>query len=216
MKVGWDVSHMEFTITDHYYFSKLRKLLAREGVNVVTLESLDNIEDFDVIVLNYPEKQFSKDEKDRLIKFVENGGRLIALGYYKNEDGVSGVLNDIAKEFGMKILNDVVLDEENNVNGDPYFPVTSRVADILNGIKKVVLPCSAPILIDREKGRILITGEKTSKSELNTSTIMAGVSKKGKGEFILIGTCVFWDNYSIDLYDNSKLAIWLLKYKRRN
>ena len=216
MKVGWDVSHMEFTIADHYYFSKLSKLLAKEGIDVVILKSLDDLEDFDVIVLNYPEKKFRKEEKDKLIKFVENGGRLIALGYYKDEDGVSSVLNDIARDFGMEILNDVVLDEENNINGDPYFPITSKVSSMLSGVKKVVLPCSAPISIDNDKVEILIMGEKTSRSESNTSTILAGLSNRGKGEFVLIGTCVFWDNYSIDLYDNSKLAIWLLKYRKRS
>ena len=39
-----------------------------------------------------------------------------------------------------------------------------------------------------------------------------GVRVKMGGELIVIGTCVFWDNYSIDLKDNRVLALDLLTF----
>ena len=191
MRVVWDISHGEFLIIDHYYFSKLRKEIEK----IAELKLAKSLEEWegDILVLNYPEKRFSREEIERIKDFVHDGGRVIALGYYDNHDGVSGVLNGLAREFGMEIKGRVE-DRENNFNGDPLFPVTSKVYEFNDGVERVLMPCSA-----------MVRGGKTV-VESESGAGIAGMYRKG-GEFVLIGTCVFWDNFSIDKFNNREFAI---------
>jgi len=213
MRVAWDISHMEFTIEDHYYFSKLKKLAKENGIEIKVISDLSSLSHFDTLVLNYPEKRFNENEINELINFVEEGGRLIALGYYNNEDNVATVINDVSENFGMILLDDSIYDEVNNYDNDPLYPTTSNISSILTDVTKVMLPCSASVKLNSSQTEVLIKGEKTAKSNKFGTKIFAGLSKKGKGEFILFGTCVFWDNYSINVLDNGKLALRLLNYK---
>ena len=92
VKIGWDISHLEFTIEDHYYFSILKSSLKESGAVVKEVDSFKDITRYDVTVLNYPEKTFTKElcdvmaasgciavtgglevASDRLLKLMEKG-----------------------------------------------------------------------------------------------------------------------------------------------
>jgi hypothetical protein len=209
VRIGWDVSHLEFTIDDHYYYSVLKSNIIESGASVATLKSLEFLNGFDVLVLNYPEKSFTKREVKKVIKFIEEGNRVVACGYYNNEDGIADCVNSISSNFGLTLKKDSVRDTLNNDKGDELLLVTSRVLSHDYKVRKILLPCCSSIEI-RGKSNSVVAMSQGSKSLPGTGQIIAAQSNFGRGEFILIGTCVFWDNYSISRYSNLRFSINLL------
>jgi hypothetical protein len=209
VRIGWDVSHLEFTIDDHYYYSVLKSNIIESGASVATLKSLEFLNGFDVLVLNYPEKSFTKREVKKVIKFIEEGNRVVACGYYNNEDGIADCINSISSNFGLTLKKDSVRDTLNNDKGDELLLVTSRVLSHDYKVRKILLPCCSSIEI-RGKSNSVVAMSQGSKSLPGMGQIIAAQSNFGRGEFILIGTCVFWDNYSISRYSNLRFSINLL------
>ncbi|RLG64651.1 hypothetical protein DRN89_02480, partial [archaeon] len=78
--VGWDASHGEFLVEDYYYLSKLGKLLRERGIKVNQVEDFDELEEYDVIVFNYPEEEFEKKEVERIEKWLSKGKRNVEIG----------------------------------------------------------------------------------------------------------------------------------------
>jgi len=202
--IGWSVFHQEFTIEDHYYFSILKKAIKYKLIN-----SLEEAEDCKVIVFNYPEKPFSKKEIEKIVSLVEEGRRVIALGYYMNEDDVASILNELSSPFNLRMLPSAVIDEKSSINEDPLLLVTSKVKIFSEGVKKVLLPCVAPIEIKGGKAEPILLSEDSSSPP---SQILGARVLYGKGEFILLGTCVFWDNFSINHFDNLRFSLNLLSF----
>src|SRR5712692_3663625 len=99
IRIGWDISHLEFTIEDHYYFSILKSSLKESGAVVKEVDSFKDITRCDVIVLNYPEKTFTKEEVKIIRRCLEEGRRVIAAGYYNNEDNIAGCINSLSSHF---------------------------------------------------------------------------------------------------------------------
>ncbi len=207
--IGWDVSHLEFTIDDHYYYSILKSKIIESGASVTTLKSLEDLRGIDVLVLNYPEKSFTKREVEKIAKFVEKGNRVVACGYYNNEDGIADCINSIASPFGLALRKDCVRDKLNNYRGDELLLVTSRILSHDYKVRKILLPCCSSIKV-RGKSNSVVAMSQGSRSGRGTGQIIAAQSYIGKGEFILIGTCAFWDNYSISRYSNLRFSINLL------
>ena len=211
LRVAWDVSHQEFTIEDHYYFSILKKLLESEGVLVSEISDLRDLNDYDVLVLNYPERPFNMDDVRIIRSFLERGGRVILLGYYNNEDGIADNVNSLASHFGIRLNKDAIIDNQNNFGDDKFFVVTSKVN--IKDISKVMMACTASVTPTEDSAIPIIVGEHTARSTEGHEPIIAVYKKVGEGDLIVFGTCVFWDNYSIEKYDNKKLALKLLTEK---
>lgn len=216
MRIAWDISHQEFTIEDHYYFSILKRELKRRNIDVFELDKLSDIlkEKADVLVINYPEKPFSRGDVDIVQRFLNRGGKVIVLGYYANEDGIAATINSLTKHFGLVLRADRVYDPINNDGGDEFLIVTSRVLNFNRGVRKVLFPCSASIKILNEKASAIVEAEDTARSNLGGDPILMVMLSFGKGTLILGGTCVFWDNYSIGKYNNKEFSLNLLLGRR--
>ncbi len=207
-RIAWSVSHHEFTIEDGYYFSILRRELEQVGAEVLPVPRLEEGFQAPVLVLNYPEDPFTPEEVDALREYVAGGGRLLALAYYQNEDRVAEILNAVARPFGVRFGHDHVQDPVHHHGQDPYMVVTRRVHGV-PGVQRVLMPYAAPLHIHGEKARALVEAEDTAVSP-SGSRVLAAQANHGRGTFIAVGTCVFWDNYAITAYDNRTFALWLL------
>ncbi len=211
-KVAWDYTHQEFTITDYYYFSILQKVCEENDIKVDEVTDWNKLAEYDVIVFNYPEIPFNEKEVQDIVNLVKQGKRVVILGYYKNEDNIADTVNTLAKAFGLEMNPDEVTDPENNHNNDPYFVVTSKVYQYNDGVQKLMLACTPSISLKGDNTSVVIEGEPTAVSNKGFKPILgAKYQDPSGGEFIVIGTCVFWDNYSIELYNNKQFAINLLK-----
>ncbi len=187
MQVAWDTSHDEFTIEDYYYFSKLKKFAAEEGIEILDVHKFSELVNYDTIVFNYPEREFDRGEESRIKLWARRGKNLIFTAYYSNIDGVAENINKVLRNIsGIKVNYDLVCDDQNNY-GDEKFPVA------FCGELKVVMPCSASI----SGGTPFVTGK--------------SVFGAREGRIFVLGTCVFWDNYSIELGDNREFSLRLLR-----
>jgi len=198
-RIAWDVSHQEFIVSDHYYFWKLEKLIREElDSEVVEIENLEKVVngDFQILIFNYPEIPFSPQDIEIVRKFLELGGRVGIFGYYKNEDRIADTINSLVKHFGLSHHGDVVTDAVHNEEDDPLF-----VHGVMSDGTVVALACTATV----EGGEPLVVGYDTAKSSEGYSPVFFVSKPVGAGELILGGTCVFWDNYSIDRVGNTKL-----------
>ncbi len=206
MVVGWDATHGEFTIEDYYYFSKLKRYAEKEGIEIYEVKRFCELDEYDVIVFNYPEKDFRNWEIRKILRWIKLGKRVIFASYYGNMDLVSDRINKVLAKIGVRIRinNDVVIDPENN-NGDVLFP---------KGIYReytVVMPCSSSI--SSKNGVLIRSSEKAVSHPTGLRRPVLGIKLRIGGELIVLGTCVFWDNYSIDFEDNRILALDLLRYE---
>ena len=206
MSVGWDNSHGEFTIEDYYYFSKLRRYAEKEDIEIYEIKNFNKLGDYDVIVFNYPEKDFKSQEIAKIRRWLKAGKRVIFAAYYENMDGVAERINKaLAKmEIPVRINNDVVMDPVNNYE-DVLFPKAKYKEHT------VVMPCSASVTA---KDNVIVQTFETAKCHpTGIESPALGVKLDVGGELIVLGTCVFWDNFAIEWEDNRELAIDLLKFE---
>ena len=207
INIGWDISHLEFTIDDHYYFSKLKTLLNSSVSSVREVSVFYELEFSDVIVLNYPEIGFTDYETDFLYHMVKSGKRVIVTGYYNNEDNIGDTVNTLCSRFGVHLNKDEIKNKDNNADSDPLLPVTSSILAYNQSVTEVMLPCCASIDIIGDGVRPFILNKA---GNVKKNDVMGTITNTGKGQFLLIGTCVFWDNYAITKYSNSIFSLNML------
>jgi len=204
-KIAWSVAHQEFIISDHYYFWKLEKFikedLGKEVEEVADLEKVLNGE-YDVLIFNYPEIPFVENDIEIVEKFLKLGGKVGIFGYYKNEDRIADTINSLISYFGMKHNGDIVTDTVNNEEGDSLMVKAKFVKG-----GEVVLACTATV----SGGEPIVVGYETSKSSEMNPLIYFSEKRIHNGILIVGGTCVFWDNYSINRGDNKSLIRYILE-----
>jgi hypothetical protein len=121
----------------------------------------------------------------------------------------------------MELNGDEVTDEVNNHQGDAYFVVTSKLRRYTKNEKnevtvyKILLPCTASIKPLMPDIKVVARAEDTARSNQDNYTLLIAeqIAPTSGGYFCLAGTCVFWDNYSIELYDNLAFSLNLLRHK---
>lgn len=211
-KVAWDVSHQEFIISDHYYFSKLQRYCKENNIIVEEVEDFNKLADYDTIIFNYPEIPFSEDEANFIEELVKKGKTVGIFAYYKNEDRIADTCNTLSERFGIKFNGDIITDNINNYENDNLLITTSNLFNLPEGINKVMLACTDSLTTTKKEVRPLVEAEDTAKSKLLKEPLLFAeyVDPQSNGKFIAGGTCVFWDNYSIDLYNNKEFSLNLL------
>ena len=198
MKVAWDVSHSEFAVRDHYYYSRLLEIAAESGIKMEEIDSINAIKEYDVLVVNYPEEEFTDKEGEKIKNFVKGGGRLIVLAYYENKDNSARASTSISKNFGVKFNEDKVTSSKSEEN--EYIIVTSRIEKFNHNVEKIVLPCPCSV----DSGNYFVYEE-------DKNLPLFSYVKYGKGIAIFGGSCAFWDNHSIERANNRNFALNLLK-----
>ncbi len=217
VKVAWSTTHQEFIISDHYYFSKLQKYAKENDILVEEVDEFDKFSNYDVIIFNYPEIPFKDEEVDFIQELVKKGKKVGIFAYYKNEDRIADTCNTMSERFGIKFNGDIITDDVNNYDNDNLLITTTKTSEKMKekGINKVVLACTDSLTITGNNVLPVIYAEDTAKSQLGKDKILfARYQDSSGGCFIAGGTCVFWDNYSIDLYNNKELSIQLLSHKK--
>lgn len=208
VKIAWSIAHGEFTLEDGYYFSHLKRELEKRGAELSYPSRLEQAEGASVLVLNYPELPFSREEVAWLLDYVERGGRLLALAYYNNEDHVAEILNGVTEPFGVRFLYDGIRDPQHHLREDPYLVVTRRSYAYREGVSELFMPYSAPVTL-LDGGETVVEAEPTALSDSGERKMAVQV-RRGRGRLIAIGTCVFWDNYALPFCDNLRFALNLL------
>ncbi|RMD46321.1 MAG: hypothetical protein D6831_02100 [Aquificota bacterium] len=210
-KVAWSVAHQEFIISDHYYFSKLQRYAKEAGIHIDEVDEVERFSEYDTVIFNYPEIPFKPEEVDFIEELVKKGKTVGIFAYYKNEDRIADTCNTLSERFGIHFNGDIVTDNINNYENDNLLVVTSDTYNLPENIGKVMLACTDTLTTRKAEVKPLIHGEDTAESKKGLDLLLfAEYVDPSGGKFIAGGTCVFWDNYSIDLYNNKEFSLNLL------
>lgn len=116
--------------------------LQDEEINLLMKKAVP--EDCDLLLMNGPTSDISKEEKTILTKYIQKGGKvMILLGDSKKE---TPVLNAFLKEYGLESQNGYIADTERCYQGNYYniFPVLSGSDAMMKGIEnQMVLMANA-------------------------------------------------------------------------
>ena len=140
---------------------------------------------------------------------MEKGTKDIITENYNNEDMKSDNVNYLSSHFDLYLNEDTVRDKINNDKGDELLVVTSKVLSYNDHVKKVLFPCSGSVNIygDHIEPTVLLEN-KPSRSR--KEKLIGAEAQVGEGKFIMLGTCVFWDNFAIRKYSNLRFSLNLL------
>lgn len=94
--------------------------LELKELNLVTAENVP--EDAAGILLNSPETDYSKEEADKVISYLQNGGKAIILTDYIGKELTN--YNSILTEYGIEITDGIVIEKDSNMYVQrPYYLV---------------------------------------------------------------------------------------------
>ncbi len=188
-----------------YYYSVILEIINEIGHHYIS-RSPAEWEIGDIVIFNYPEKEFKENEIEKIDELIKNGKYVIFTAYYDNEDCVCEIINDISKQYGIEVLNTCIKDNDNcmEIKGkkDEKMVVTSKIHRFNKSVEKIVLGYCAPISV-KSNANALVESEKGE-------NMAAYYKDDSDGMLIVFGTCTFWDNFSIDKFDNRKFVENLL------
>jgi hypothetical protein len=210
----WSYTKGEFVVFDHYYFSILYKYLKDNYELAIptsfnSLKKMSKKENFNTIIFNYPEKKFTQSQLDELINLFDSGKRIVFLTYYKNEDNSSSISNTFLNKLGININYDELVQDEKVYNNDKYLLIIDDIDPVLgNQVSKILIPCTSTISIKKKKDYQYKPLLKSNSNKIVT----VEVQNSNNGKVLAFGSCVFWDNFSIVLYDNFQFVKNLINY----
>lgn len=173
--------------------------LAKENVEYETINLLnyDKIpEDAACLLINGAVKDFSADDKDKVIAYLEAGGRVVLVAGYTEEETPN--LDSLLSYMGMSIAEGMIVEQDTRqYYGNPYYllPTISN-NDYTEGIYGqryyIFAPFALGILIENEDAegmsyeRILSTSD-TAFSKVNLANIEAYNKEEGDidGPFVI-------------------------------
>ncbi len=188
-----------------YYYSQLLEIINQIGDHHISRSSAE-WEKGDIVIFNYPEKEFKEEEIEKIDELVKSGKYVIFTAYYNNEDCVCDVINDVSREYGIEVLNSCVRDKDNctEMKGrkDEKMVVTSSIYRFNKGVERIFMGYCAPVSV-KGSADALVESEKGE-------GMAAYYKDDSDGMLIVFGTCTFWDDFSIKKFDNEKFVRNLL------
>ena len=110
--VFYEAGTTQYTIQKEY--SKLAEELRKKSYEVATIEkgdiTKDKLENYDILVIMNPNKQFTTDEITALIWFVLQKGRGLMIN-----GGGQGKANQLTIIFGVTVDNGILIDSQNQI-----------------------------------------------------------------------------------------------------
>lgn len=118
-----------------------------EDLNLLTTGKVPD--DADCLMIISPEKDFSKMEKDAIIKYLKKGGNAIIVADYLGNNTKRENFDAVLKAYGVKIENGVVLEADSDylyggTNNPTYIMPTTGTHTITNDMKSTNYRCLMP------------------------------------------------------------------------
>lgn len=110
--------HGEAELTESFQEALERDNLETESLSLLNLESVP--EETECILINSPSTDISETERDMLLDFMEEGGRVLVISGTTEEEALPN-LNSVIENYGIFVQEGVVVEEytENYVYGNP-------------------------------------------------------------------------------------------------
>jgi uncharacterized membrane protein len=172
------------------------------------------LEEFGVLVI--PSMQvwahdFKPAEDAAIRRYVENGGGVLFLGRSFDRRGGFKSLN----QFGIKDTNDMIMDREHHIDGDPYYVTYTDLVEhpITDGVKVFQSRGGSHMLPGKDSQAII----RASKSAVTRSgkvsePVICVVKKVGKGRIAVVGDHRWTDPAFLKQGDNARLWMNLIDW----
>jgi len=162
-RVLFDASHNELEDIDSndpwLGYSKFAERLRGLGYTVeknTRKIAWSTLRNYDVLVINAPNRSFLPSEIVAIVHFVLNGGGLFLMGewHMSEHQHVSQTLNPLAAFFGIKFNEDTVCDLDDYWIEGPQYPIICVFADhpVLKGVNEIYYYLGCSIENDEVKG----------------------------------------------------------------
>ncbi len=151
-KVYITAGHDEYTLSNSFLEG-----LTKENVEYASIYLLENDavpEDAACLVINAPGNDFSVDDKDKVISYLEKGGKVVVVTRYTTDVELTN-FEAILEYMGLQVVDGVVLEEnENYYYRTPYY-LLPKMSDAdytsgLYGSYYVFAPFAQGLLIENE------------------------------------------------------------------
>lgn len=213
-----------YTLTGHgesELSSTLDTLIERDNLESGTLSLLmieDVPEDASVVVINVPTSDLSTDEADMLIRYLENGGRIVLITDYIQSGEMENLLRVTAK-MGMTVGEGIIIEgnREMHVSRYPYYLLPDIASHtitepLIDGRYYVLAPLSQPIVETEDATASVIALLETSSSsyaklagldmettakedgDTDGSFMVAAASELGEGRMVWMSSAKLMDD----------------------
>ncbi|MFX1450294.1 MAG: hypothetical protein ACFFCM_05605 [Promethearchaeota archaeon] len=136
IKVAIDATHKEilkFGKTGEYEWeswTRAEAIIRKKGFEIKILDQsplkFSDLSEINILIIGSPQIKFSDDEINDIVKFVKNGGSLLAINEQGGDLRNNTNLSEITKNFGIQFNNDMIHDKVHNMKGYEYGPVISN------------------------------------------------------------------------------------------
>lgn len=162
--------------------SAMQSMLTKSNYSYETLELMKTEEipaDCDVLFIGAPETDYTENELETILNYVENGGNLIILAAYITTDHTN--FNQLLTQFGVSATEGIVVEGNSNYYMARYanylLPNVSAVSEITDSIsdnKYILAPITTGLTLDEELREglasiVLLTTSKSAYSKVNTN-----------------------------------------------
>lgn len=202
-KIYTTAGHGEGTLS-----STLEDLMDKSGFTVEELNTLMTVkmpEDCDLLLLNGPTKDLSKEEKEMISKWMQDGNDVVlVLGDTENE---TPNLDALLKEYGMRMAEGYIADTKRCYQNQPFyiFPELTLSDKLATGMEsQMVMVINARGMTEADPARETISLNSfmktsdggyavTSKKQTEGTYILGAIATEGEGQFAVITAATMID-----------------------
>ena len=178
--------HEEATMTDDMKSAIEKENIEMKDLNLLTEESVPD--DADSVMLFSPQNDLSEEEADKLITYMENGGKAIIITSYSDKEMPN--LQKVLNNYGIGTMAGVVLeaDGQHYISGNPTYLVPNiGSADALGELAKsnsyVLMPVAQAVeKLEDRRDTVTIESLLTTSDSAYVKTNINGTLEKEDGD----------------------------------
>lgn len=178
--------HGEYTLSSNFTAALDKENVEYETINLLNYDAVP--EDAACLLINGAIKDFSADDKDKVIAYLEEGGKVVLIAGYTDEETPN--LDALLSYMGMSIAEGMVVEQDaNQYYRNPYYLLPAMsYGDYTNGIYGqqyyIFAPFAQGVLIENEEAEgmsyetILSTSD-TAFSKMNLTNLETYAKEEG-------------------------------------
>ena len=178
--------HAEGDMTEDMKSAIEKENIEMKDLNLLTEESVPD--DADCVMLFSPQNDLSEEEADKLITYMENGGKAVIITSYLNKEMPN--LQKVLNNYGIGTMEGVVLEEDGQhyISGNPTYLVpnigsSDALGDLSKANSYVLMPVAQAVeKLEDKRDSVTIESLLTTSDSAYVKTNVNGTLEKEDGD----------------------------------
>ena len=178
--------HEEGDMTEDMKSAIEKENIEMKDLNLLTEESVPD--DADCVMLFSPQNDLSEEEADKLITYMENGGKAVIITSYLNKEMPN--LQKVLNNYGIGTMEGVVLEEDGQhyISGNPTYLVpnigsSDALGDLSKANSYVLMPVAQAVeKLEDKRDSVTIESLLTTSDSAYVKTNVNGTLEKEDGD----------------------------------